>query len=105
MPACLPVCGSWRSAEDASLFMVLLSGFGLLMARYSGETDIVIGTPSANHNREELERLIGVFLGNLVLRVDLSGQPSFRTLLRRVRGCAGYLQPPNEHRSSRLSMH
>ncbi|MYM28004.1 amino acid adenylation domain-containing protein [Duganella sp. CY15W] len=88
-------------AEDASLFMVLLSGFGLLMARYSGETDIVIGTPSANRNREELERLIGVFLGNLVLRVDLSGQPSFRTLLRRVRATAldaySHADVPFEH--------
>ncbi|MES2295470.1 MAG: amino acid adenylation domain-containing protein [Pseudomonadota bacterium] len=74
--------------EGASLFMTLLAGYCVLMARYSGETDILIGTPSANRERKELEALIGLFLGNLVLRVDVGGQPSFRALLGRVRQTA-----------------
>ncbi|MBY0573516.1 MAG: amino acid adenylation domain-containing protein, partial [Undibacterium sp.] len=74
--------------ENASMFMTLLSAFALLMSRYSGESDIMIGTPSANRDQPELEGLIGLFLGNLVLRIDLSEQPSFRTLLGRARATA-----------------
>ncbi|HXU30956.1 MAG TPA: condensation domain-containing protein, partial [Thermoanaerobaculia bacterium] len=68
-----------------TLFMTLLAGFSLLLSRYGGEEDVVVGTDIANRNRIELEGLIGFFVNNLVLRIDLSGNPSFRELLRRVR--------------------
>ena len=72
----------------ASVFMTLVSVFALLLSRYSGEKDLLIGTPVVNRHREELEPLIGLFLGNLVLRADLSGRPTFRELLSRTRQTA-----------------
>ena len=74
--------------EGATLFMVLLAGFQLLLSRHSGQTDICVGTPVANRRRLELEGLIGFFVNTLVLRTDLSGDPSFRVLLARVREMA-----------------
>lgn len=71
--------------EDATLFMALLSAFYLLLHRYGGQNDILVGTPIANRNLPELENLIGIFINTLVLRTDLSGDQSFRELLRRVR--------------------
>jgi amino acid adenylation domain-containing protein len=71
--------------EGATLFMTLLAGFQLLLARYSGQDDIVVGTPVLGRSHSELERLIGVFINTLVLRTDLSGNPDFRELLGRVR--------------------
>lgn len=71
--------------EDATPFMTLLAAFYVLLHRYTGETDILVGTPVANRNRQELESLIGFFVNTLVLRVDLSGNPTFRELLARVR--------------------
>jgi amino acid adenylation domain-containing protein len=72
-------------AEGATLFMTLLAGFKVLLARLSGQDDVVVGTPIAGRNRAETECLIGFFINTLVLRTDLSGQPSFREALRRVR--------------------
>ncbi len=74
--------------EDATLFMVLLAAFQMLLSRYSGQEDIVVGTPIANRTRGELEALIGFFVNTLVMRTDLSGTPSFRELVRRVRRVA-----------------
>ena len=74
--------------ESATLFMVLLAGFQLLLARYSRQEDISVGTPTAGRDREELEGLIGFFASMLVLRTDLSGDPPFRALLQRVRETA-----------------
>ncbi|HEV2147847.1 MAG TPA: amino acid adenylation domain-containing protein [Longimicrobiaceae bacterium] len=71
--------------EGATLFMTLLAAFDLLLARYSGSEDVVVGTNVANRGREEVEGLIGFFINNLVLRTDLSGNPTFRELLGRVR--------------------
>jgi amino acid adenylation domain-containing protein len=71
--------------EDATPFMTLLAAFYVLLYRYTGETDIVVGTPVANRNRRELESLIGFFVNTLALRVDLSGNPTFRELLAQVR--------------------
>ncbi|HEU4597747.1 MAG TPA: amino acid adenylation domain-containing protein [Pyrinomonadaceae bacterium] len=72
-------------AHDATLFMTLLGGFAVLLYRYSGQADIMIGTPIANRQRRELEDLLGFFVNTLALRIDLEGQPSFADLLERVR--------------------
>jgi amino acid adenylation domain-containing protein len=71
--------------EGATLFMVLLAAFKTLLFRYTGQTDVVVGSPSANRGRSELHGLIGFFVNNLVLRTNLEGSPSFRELLGRVR--------------------
>ena len=74
--------------EGATLFMVLLAGFQTLLCRYTGEEDVVVGTFTANRDRAEIESLIGFFVNALVLRADLSGRPTFRELLRKVRRTA-----------------
>ena len=74
--------------QGVTLFMLLLAAFQVLLARYSGQTDICVGTPIANRSRQELEGLIGFFVNTLVLRGDLSGNPAFLELLQRVRTTA-----------------
>ena len=74
--------------EDATLFMTLLAAFTTLLYRYTGQEDILVGTPIANRNRVELEGLIGFFANTLVLRSKLSGELSFRELLKQVRNVA-----------------
>jgi amino acid adenylation domain-containing protein/non-ribosomal peptide synthase protein (TIGR01720 family) len=74
--------------QDATLFMVLLAGFDVLLCRYTGQRDIAIGSAIANRNRREIEGLIGLFVNTLVLRSDLSGNPTFSGLLGRVRSMA-----------------
>ena len=71
--------------EGASPFMTLLAAFQVLLARYSGQEDICVGTPIANRGQAELESLIGLFVNTLVLRADFSKELSFRTLLKQVR--------------------
>jgi len=71
--------------ESATMFMTLLAAFKILLARLSGQSDIIVGTPIAGRSRAELENLIGFFVNTLVLRTDLSGDPTFRELLQRVR--------------------
>jgi amino acid adenylation domain-containing protein len=71
--------------EGVTLFMTMLAAFKVLLNRYTSQDDLVVGTPIANRNRQETEGLIGFFVNALVLRTDLSGDPSFRELLRRVR--------------------
>jgi amino acid adenylation domain-containing protein len=71
--------------SDETLFMVLLAAFKILLWRYSGQADLVVGAPSANRSRREIEPLLGLFVNTLVLRTDLSGNPTFRELLSRVR--------------------
>jgi non-ribosomal peptide synthetase component F len=74
--------------EGATMFMMLLAAFKVLLHHYSGQHDIVVGTPVANRNRAELEGLIGFFVNILALRTDLSGNPPFIELLGRVREVA-----------------
>ena len=71
--------------EGVTLFMTLLAAFKILLHGYTNQDDLVIGTPTANRNRLEIEGLIGFFVNTLVLRTNLSGNPSFRELLHRVR--------------------
>jgi len=72
----------------ATLFMTLLAAFQTLLARYTGQEDLVVGSPIAGRTRVETEGLIGFFVNTLALRADLAGDPPFRTLLGRVReGC------------------
>ena len=72
-------------AEGVTLFMLLLAAFQTLLQRYTGQDDFIVGTPVANRNQSELEGMIGLFANTLALRADLSGNPTFRTLLQRVR--------------------
>ena len=83
-----PLCTALKALcqqEDVTVFMVLLAGFQLLLHSYSGQDKIVVGTNIANRNRSDTEELIGFFVNNLALCTDLSGNPTFRELLTRVR--------------------
>jgi amino acid adenylation domain-containing protein len=71
--------------EDVTLFMTLLAAFKVLLYRYTGQMDIVVGSPIAGRSHIETEDLIGFFVNTLVLRTDLSGNPLFRQLLQRIR--------------------
>lgn len=71
--------------EDVTLYMTLLTVFNVLLHRYSGQDDILIGTPVANRNLPEIENLIGVFINTIVLRTNLEGDPGFRELLNRIK--------------------
>ncbi len=74
--------------QGASLFMVLLAAFQILLSRLSGQEDLAVGSPIAGRTQPEVEGLIGCFLNTLVLRADLSGRPAFPELVRRVRETA-----------------
>ena len=74
--------------NQCTLYMVLLATFSVVLSRYSGREDIVVGTPVAGRQRSELESLIGFFLNTLVMRSDLSGNPDVKVLLERVRETA-----------------
>ena len=71
--------------HGATLFMTLLAGWAGLLARLSGQQDVVIGAPTANRNQVEIEGLIGFFVNTLALRVDVSGEPTVGVLLERVK--------------------
>ncbi|HYX27924.1 MAG TPA: amino acid adenylation domain-containing protein [Pyrinomonadaceae bacterium] len=84
----LQLCKSIRKLsrdQNATLFMVLLAAFQALLFRYSSQEDVVVGTPVAGRTMFETEDLIGAFVNTLVLRTDLSGAPTFREVLARVR--------------------
>jgi len=74
--------------EGVTLFMTLLAAFNALLHCYTGQEDLMVGTDVANRNRGEIEELIGFFVNQLVMRVDLSGNPTFQELLGRVREVA-----------------
>ncbi|MBI5032176.1 MAG: amino acid adenylation domain-containing protein [Chloroflexi bacterium] len=100
-PAVQTSCGATQSArlpkrllesitalnqrEGVTLFMTLMTAFQILLHRYTGQDDICVGTPIANRMRAELELLIGLFINTLVIRADLSDNPTFHELLKRVR--------------------
>lgn len=71
--------------KGATIFMILLSALKIILQRYSGQSEIIVGTPIAGRNRTELEGLIGYFVNTLALRTELSGNPSFDELLERVK--------------------
>ncbi len=71
--------------ESVTLFMLLMGAFQVLLLRYTGQTDISVGTPIANRGLAEIEDVIGNFVNTLVFRTDLSGNPSFIEVLKRVR--------------------
>jgi natural product biosynthesis luciferase-like monooxygenase protein/amino acid adenylation domain-containing protein/FkbM family methyltransferase len=71
--------------QGGTLFMTLLTAFKVLLYRYTGQEDILVGSPVAGRDRLETEHLIGLFVNVIVLRTDLSGNPTFRDLLDRVR--------------------
>jgi non-ribosomal peptide synthase protein (TIGR01720 family) len=70
--------------EGTSLFVVLLAGFAVLLSGYTNQLDISLRTPIANRMRKELEQIIGYFVNTLILRMDVSGDPTFRELVKRV---------------------
>ncbi|HEU5382935.1 MAG TPA: amino acid adenylation domain-containing protein [Ktedonobacteraceae bacterium] len=93
LPLCLPAFLTEKLKalclrERVTLYMVLLAAFQATLARYSGQHEIVVGSPTANRNRAELEPVLGSFINTLVLRTDLSGNPTFHEALQRVREVA-----------------
>jgi amino acid adenylation domain-containing protein len=76
---------AFSQRHDVTLFMTLLSGWGALLSRLSGQTDLVIGTPVANRQRREVENLIGFFINTLSLRLGFDGKPSVEALLGQVK--------------------
>ncbi len=87
-PALVDALKALSREAGVTLFMTLLAAFKVLLSRLSGQEDIVVGSPVAGRERSETEDLIGLFLNTLVLRTDLSGNPTFRQLLTRVREVA-----------------
>ena len=74
--------------QGVTLFMTLLTAFKILLYRYTGQTDLLVGSPIANRSKAQIEQLIGFFVNVLVLRTDLSGDLSFLNLLERVKSTA-----------------
>src|SRR6185503_360536 len=71
--------------HGATLFMTLLAAFQLLLSRYTGQADILVGSPTTGRTKAELAGLVGYFVNPVVLRADLSGELTFETLLSQVR--------------------
>ncbi len=99
-PALTQALQALSRREGVTLFTTLLTAFQILLSRYTGQTDIVVGSPHANRNRVEIEGLIGYFVNTLVLRTDLAGNPSIREALQRaknvVSGAHGHQDLPFE---------
>jgi amino acid adenylation domain-containing protein len=83
-PALTQALKSLGQREGKTLFVTLLSAFEVLLHRYTGQEDLVVGTPIAGRTRSELEGMIGLFINTLALRTSLSGRPSFRELMGRI---------------------
>ena len=83
-------CWNWGEREGVTLFMAVLAGFQIVLGRWAGQQDVVVGTDVANRTRAEVETLIGYFVNQLVLRGNLSSNPSVSELLERTRqACLG----------------
>ncbi|MCJ7623457.1 MAG: amino acid adenylation domain-containing protein, partial [Anaerolineaceae bacterium] len=81
---------SLSQQENATLFMILLAAYNILLSRYSGHDDIIVGSPITKRGSPETKELIGLFINTLALRTDLSGNPNFSELLARVKtACLG----------------
>jgi hypothetical protein len=87
-PEVTSALGRLAHTEGSTLFMVVLAAFQVILRTWSGQHDIVVGTPIAGRTRQQTEGLIGLFVNMLALRTDLSGDPSFRVLLGRVKEAA-----------------
>ncbi|HTO94345.1 MAG TPA: amino acid adenylation domain-containing protein [Bacteroidota bacterium] len=74
--------------EGCTLFMTLLAAYGTLLHRYTDQEEVIVGSPIAGRTRVDAEPLIGLFVNTLTIRIDCSGSPAFRELLRRVRARA-----------------
>ncbi|HEX5127277.1 MAG TPA: amino acid adenylation domain-containing protein, partial [Rhodocyclaceae bacterium] len=87
--------------HDTTLYVVLLAAFNVLLSRYSGQTDISVGTVIANRNHSEIENLIGFFVNTLVMRNDLSANPRFEDFIKQARdvamGAYAHQDLPFEH--------
>jgi amino acid adenylation domain-containing protein len=79
---------AFRREVGATPFMTLLAAFQVLLARYSGQEDVVVGSANGNRSLVETERMLGLFVNTIVLRTDVSGDPTFRELVSRVRRTA-----------------
>ncbi|HYO51726.1 condensation domain-containing protein, partial [Archangium sp.] len=92
--------------QGSSLFMVMLAALKVVLARRAGQEDVAVGIPIAGRNRRELEGLIGFFVNMLVMRTDLSGNPTFLEVLRRVKetslGAYAHQELPLEHLAAEL---
>ncbi len=91
-PALLDGLKALAQRQDVSLFMLLLASFQLLLHRYSGQADILVGVPVANRNRMETERLIGFFVNTQVMKARIDGLQPFTALLAQVREAAQQAQ-------------
>ena len=78
----------FATASGVTIYMVMLAAWQVLLARYAGQSDVLVGTPMANRSAPEVEGLIGFFVNTLVMRTDISGNPTFREALDRVRETA-----------------
>jgi amino acid adenylation domain-containing protein len=91
---------TWGKGEGVTLFMTLLGSFQTLLHRYTGQEDILVGSPIAGRNDADIESIIGSFVNTLVMRTDLSGDPTFRELIARVSdvalGAYGHQELPFE---------
>ncbi|MFF1961859.1 amino acid adenylation domain-containing protein [Streptomyces sp. NPDC058220] len=100
-PELVGAVDAFARSRRATRFMVLLAAFQALLGRYSGQTDLAVGAPVAGRGGAELQQLIGLFVNSVVLRTDLSGQPTFGELVRRVRDSTladfSYADAPFEH--------
>ena len=98
----------FSAARGATRFMTLLAAFDVLLARYSGQEDLVVATPVATRDRTELEDLVGLLVNTVALRADLTGNPTFAELLEQVRDTAadafGHADLPFERLVNELNL-
>lgn len=91
----LQVVQTLMKRTNSTMFMTLLAAFQLLLGRYCGGCDdIIVGAPFAGRTRSEAEVLIGAFVGAVAIRTDLSGEPNFQQLMKRVRAVSGTCSQP-----------